>query len=146
MAAIFEASTLGRVVLGFPKPLECTESIANQLRDLLVYNGKSPMWCSTQTDTLGDGLNPKALCCSMLLLISLALCLFCFALLFFVFNLPLKVHYSTSSSLDFCLSVSNSTSIRLPLFMALAIRSLCLFNSSSASVDSPLQLCWEFPV
>ena len=73
----------------------------------------------------------------MLLLIILALYFLYSALLFSVFSLPLKVHYSTSSSFDFCVSVSNSTLIRLPLFMALAIQSVFLFSSSSTSVDSP---------
>ena len=44
----------------------------------------------------------------MLPLVSLALFLFCFALLFSMFSPPLRVHYYTSS-LDFCLSVSNLT-------------------------------------
>jgi len=37
-----EAGLLGRVVLGFPKPLECTNSSSSyQLCDLRVYSGKS---------------------------------------------------------------------------------------------------------
>ena len=52
-----ETKLLGRVVLGFPKPLECTDSFPYQLLTFLVFNGRSPMWCYVLTDPLRDGLN-----------------------------------------------------------------------------------------
>ena len=72
-----------------------------------------------------DGLNLQVLWCLMFLLINSTLYLFYFALIFSVFHPPLRILVPFSVSL--CLS----SVVRLSIFMALTIRSLCLFGSSS---------------
>jgi len=91
-----------------------------------AQSGQIPLW---------EGLNLQSLWCSMLPVVSSALCLLCLALLFSVFSPPLRVHCSPS----FLVSQTPpySSLIRLSLFMALAIRFSCLFGSSPACVDSP---------
>ena len=111
------------MVLGFPKPLECTDSSAYQLLDL-----------SSRTDPLGDGLNLSSslvldVAFSQLGPLSLLLC-------FIVLCVP-------SSSQDSGLSVfvspidSLSNYLLMSLFMALRPSVPRLFCSSSTSVDSP---------
>jgi len=58
--SLLKRNLLGKVVLGFPKPLDYTDYFPYQLCDLLVYNGESPMWCSVRIDPLWDGLNPSS--------------------------------------------------------------------------------------
>jgi len=52
-----------------------------------AQSGQIPLW---------EGLNLQALWCSMLPMVGTALCLFCLALLFYVFSPPLRVHCSLS--------------------------------------------------
>lgn len=69
---------LGRVVLGFPKPLECTNSSSPyQLYDLRVYNGQSQMWYSVRTDSPRGWLESSsfgARCCHQLAQPSVSFC------------------------------------------------------------------------
>jgi len=132
-----KAGLLGRVVLGFPKPLEYTNSSSSyQLCDLLVYSGKSQMWCSVRTKSFMGWLKSSSSLCSMVPLVSLTLCLLllCFTIL--------CVQSSSQGSLlhfvsDFLLSLPYSSRFDCLYSWLLAIWSLCLFGSSSTSVDSP---------
>ena len=58
-----EVGLLGRLVLGFPKPLEYTDSSSSyQLCDLLVYSGRSQVGCSIRTDSSMGWLESLKLC------------------------------------------------------------------------------------
>ena len=59
--SLLKQNMLGRVVLGFPKPLECTNSFPIQVLTSLVFNGRSPMWCSIPNRS-SQGLLDAELC------------------------------------------------------------------------------------
>jgi len=94
--SLLKQNLLGRVVLGFPKPLECTDSFPYQLLTSPVFNGMSPIWCSVLTDPLRDGLNISS---SLMLNVAIGqlspLSSFCFLLHCFFSSLS-----SSSSSLS----------------------------------------------
>ena len=95
-----------------------------------AQSGHIPLW---------EDLMLQALWCSMLLMVSSALCLLCLALLLSVFSPPLRVYCSLFLLVTWTLLYSSSLSysIRLSLFMALVIRSPCWFDSYPAYVDLP---------
>ena len=126
--------------LDSPSHLSTQTSSSYQLCDLLLYSGKSPMWCSVETDPLWDGSDLSSLWCLTLPLVSLALCpLSAFASLssFSVFCPSLRVLVSFSVSLGLSVPLNLSTDCLLSLFMALKPYVPRLFGSSSAFVDSP---------
>lgn len=110
----------------------------------MVYSGKSQCDAQSRQIPLWKGLNLQALWCSTLPTASLALYLLFLALLFSMFSPPLRVHCSLSLLVAW--TSLNSPLVRLSLFMALTIRSLCMFGSSPACVVLVLQLRLEFPI
>ena len=59
--SLLKYNLLGKVVLGFPKPLECTDSSLPSL-DLTGLNGMSPIWYSVPNRYLHrDRLNLSSL-------------------------------------------------------------------------------------
>lgn len=83
----------GRVVLGSPKPLECTKSFPYQILTSLIFNGRSPMWYSIPYRSSQGLLEPlKLSVCSMLPKVSSALCFLLLASLSFLCSRSLCLH------------------------------------------------------
>ena len=108
---------LGRVVLGFSKPLECTNSFPFQVLTSLVFNGRSPMWDSILDRSSQGLLVPLKLSfCSMLpyatsQLGSLFFSTSCFTISFVFFHCSLLWFFLVLFSVYSCLKANLSLTV-----------------------------------
>lgn len=126
-----------RVVLGSPKPLECTNSFPYQILTSLVFNGRSLMWYSIPDRSSQGLLEPlKLFVYSMLPKVSLALYFLLLAslpFLFFLFSSPF---------------FHGLKPICLRLFTSSSFPSVCLllFVWSSLPLHHCQRLTWRWPL